>query len=556
MANNDKPFACSFAGCNQKFITEDRLSCHMQKHDLNLESVTASLFTDQTPTPTTFLRDCENLGLFQDLPLTSKNPFDESFRKAVTDPAVSCETDGNDSPAIPILPDSASLLGMINTPTAGKDTPNFMKFRPVFLTPDIARLNSQISNDNLDTPSLDRGSSISLLQRVSIDTPTTPSHTKLVLGLPHRKHRTSSESEPDCTSKDSSSLCITPGSDATISSAGHSQSPLLSADPSLTPTFQNSSDSTSAPTLAENNSISSTSKPSQVLQTRLAPTSLLANSLITKTSSTAQNLSSVSSVVQTSSGQSLVMLHVNKSGEAYLVPAAGVFAQSNNKALPVKLSTTPASGMANGSQFVMGADPTLETAVAPAAVLADSPQSSLTLAKMKLKQALTKQHLAAPLADTQSHLSDGEFAVRSRHSSDASAIQKRSLSRSDDELDEEGKKRKTLQRNRDAARRCRKKKKFFIQTLEDKLKASSLLNTQLQSENAKLKMEIVELKSLFIAHKDCDVTKKQLREGSLNSLLVNKGSDTESGATTETEKYEPSISENHVHQGYETLMNH
>lgn len=32
-----------------------------------------------------------------------------------------------------------------------------------------------------------------------------------------------------------------------------------------------------------------------------------------------------------------------------------------------------------------------------------------------------------------------------------------------------------------------------------------------------LKMEVVELKSLFLAHKDCDVTKKQILEGSLNS---------------------------------------
>ena len=46
------------------------------------------LIVDQTPTPTNFLRDCESMGLFQDLPLATKNPFDESFRKAVIDPDV------------------------------------------------------------------------------------------------------------------------------------------------------------------------------------------------------------------------------------------------------------------------------------------------------------------------------------------------------------------------------------------------------------------------------------------------------------------------------------
>lgn len=36
-------------------------------------------FTDQTPTPTRFLRQCEEVGLFQEISL---NPFDEQFRRA------------------------------------------------------------------------------------------------------------------------------------------------------------------------------------------------------------------------------------------------------------------------------------------------------------------------------------------------------------------------------------------------------------------------------------------------------------------------------------------
>lgn len=39
--------------------------------------------SDQTPTPTKFLRNCEELGLFQEL---SKNPFDDSFKKAMDEP--------------------------------------------------------------------------------------------------------------------------------------------------------------------------------------------------------------------------------------------------------------------------------------------------------------------------------------------------------------------------------------------------------------------------------------------------------------------------------------
>lgn len=40
-----------------------------------------SFLADQTPTPTRFIRNCEEVGLFQDL--QHENPFDETFRRAV-----------------------------------------------------------------------------------------------------------------------------------------------------------------------------------------------------------------------------------------------------------------------------------------------------------------------------------------------------------------------------------------------------------------------------------------------------------------------------------------
>lgn len=42
----------------------------------------SSLFcvSDQTPTPTKFLKNCEEIGLFQEL---NKNPFEEAFKKAM-----------------------------------------------------------------------------------------------------------------------------------------------------------------------------------------------------------------------------------------------------------------------------------------------------------------------------------------------------------------------------------------------------------------------------------------------------------------------------------------
>lgn len=45
--------------------------------------------TDETPTPTRLIRNCEEVGLFQDLQIV--NPFDEVFKKAVENPSVSLQ---------------------------------------------------------------------------------------------------------------------------------------------------------------------------------------------------------------------------------------------------------------------------------------------------------------------------------------------------------------------------------------------------------------------------------------------------------------------------------
>ncbi|XP_045207328.2 cyclic AMP-dependent transcription factor ATF-7-like [Mercenaria mercenaria] len=92
MSDEDKPFVCSQPDCGMQFTNEDHLAVHMRKHDMSLalnltqgglSPLGLGLFTDQTPTPTKFLKNCEELGLFQEL---SKNPFDDSFKKAMDDP--------------------------------------------------------------------------------------------------------------------------------------------------------------------------------------------------------------------------------------------------------------------------------------------------------------------------------------------------------------------------------------------------------------------------------------------------------------------------------------
>lgn len=45
------------------------------------KEILVHLTADQTPTPTRFIRNCEEVGLFQDL--QNVNPFEETFRRAV-----------------------------------------------------------------------------------------------------------------------------------------------------------------------------------------------------------------------------------------------------------------------------------------------------------------------------------------------------------------------------------------------------------------------------------------------------------------------------------------
>ncbi|XP_031845822.1 activating transcription factor-2 isoform X2 [Nomia melanderi] len=85
MADTEKAFACSSSGCSVSFTNEDQLLVHKKKHDMMLNlgngSKSAGFVADQTPTPTRFIRNCEEVGLFQDL--QNVNPFEETFRRAV-----------------------------------------------------------------------------------------------------------------------------------------------------------------------------------------------------------------------------------------------------------------------------------------------------------------------------------------------------------------------------------------------------------------------------------------------------------------------------------------
>ncbi|OXB59345.1 hypothetical protein ASZ78_009665 [Callipepla squamata] len=77
----ERPFVCSAPGCSQRFPTEDHLMIHRHKHEMTLKfpSIkTDNMLSDQTPTPTRFLKNCEEVGLFNDIDCS----LEHEFRKA------------------------------------------------------------------------------------------------------------------------------------------------------------------------------------------------------------------------------------------------------------------------------------------------------------------------------------------------------------------------------------------------------------------------------------------------------------------------------------------
>ncbi|KAK3511763.1 hypothetical protein QTP70_021790 [Hemibagrus guttatus] len=79
--DQDGPYVCTAPGCTQRFQREDHLIIHRHKHEMTLKFSSIkcdNTLSDQTPTPTRFLRNCEEVGLFSDLELNQASDEEET----------------------------------------------------------------------------------------------------------------------------------------------------------------------------------------------------------------------------------------------------------------------------------------------------------------------------------------------------------------------------------------------------------------------------------------------------------------------------------------------
>ncbi|RDW91265.1 hypothetical protein BP5796_02430 [Coleophoma crateriformis] len=76
-------------------------------------------------------------------------------------------------------------------------------------------------------------------------------------------------------------------------------------------------------------------------------------------------------------------------------------------------------------------------------------------------------------------------------------------------MTDEEKRKNFLERNRVAALKCRQRKKQWLQNLQTKVEMFSSENDALSAQISQLREEVVNLKTLLLAHKDCPVTQQQ-----------------------------------------------
>lgn len=393
MTDNDKMFACSSSGCNMSFTNEDQLTVHKKKHDMMLNlgsSKSGGFVADQTPTPTRFIRNCEEVGLFQDL--QNVNPFEETFRRAVES--------GN--------------TGTLTVSEAG------------------------IADDSLHTPHI----------------------------FPHIVDvlSTSNQMLPENSVEECGSIVIT--------DKGTQDKAIIDTE------------------------VCTTVKLTETDDQGLMKEKLTVEQNVTLTENIIDPVTPLLSKVSQDS-----QLTINgEEVQLLLKTAEGKLMQLS--AIPVcdPINTANVQSMRQQTVVIKTEPPVrYNRRIEP-----KKPGSTLSLARMKLKQALTKSSGSQNQKPTNAKTEKSELNNSKRGNRNKTT---------EDPL----KKKFILERNRASSMRARAKRKAWIQHLENTIANANETNVALQMEINVLRSEVAKLKTLLLAHKDCPVT-KAMQEG--NSIVL------------------------------------
>lgn len=570
---DDMPFVCTVAGCGMRFINEDHLNWHSKKHEMSLALNTGGQassspahpnFLDQTPTPTKFLKNCEEIGLFQEL---TPNPFDHAYKKALDDPTAP-------------LPGPPTSGGELNTPT-------------LILTDSHSKSSAVVAPSPL---SLEKSAQPTLLLKGA--QPLKPSPLATVTAKPTGvskattavtlKSLSASQQAVTAVSAGTSTLALTSGSvvSGLVASGGQIQqvSPgqnklmidlsgrnvMTDGHPQLLAVAPTTKVATVQPLVMQ--SVNTSSRDPQVSDgTAVRATRLTASNLSAQkhpfikteqadeddggTAQQQQQQCTMQVLLQLPTGETVpinIPATINKLH--YMGP--------NQLTQHLQQSYHQQQQQQKQQQREIQVQALSLPKLSPAPSVASTPTSQTTTIKQRLKAQLQSQHsptakagllgdsgagAASALADQRgsasafnmvssgsvstpaSSLMDSTSPVMMLDSpnsemnlSDSSdySIDSKRQKMSPDSGDPDERRRKFLERNRAAAARCRQKRKHWISNLEKKADELQSTNSKLQSEVKLLRGEVAQLKTLLIAHKDCPVTQQQKSQGQLQHVIL------------------------------------
>ncbi|XP_051933214.1 cyclic AMP-dependent transcription factor ATF-7b isoform X3 [Hippocampus zosterae] len=185
---DDRPFVCTAPGCGQRFTNEDHLSVHKHKHEMTLKFGPARtdsvIIADQTPTPTRFLKNCEEVGLFNDLANSFEQDFckvqEEEHRTKNTASALQTQCEAKDEDEDPLEVDSSPP----NSPDSSSSMSDISKDSREILTKPVA--------SSAPTPTIVRPGSLPLHMSNEPLHPTLPSPTSVITQAPPSNRQLSS----------------------------------------------------------------------------------------------------------------------------------------------------------------------------------------------------------------------------------------------------------------------------------------------------------------------------------------------------------------------------
>ncbi|KAM4539831.1 cyclic AMP-responsive element-binding protein 5-like isoform 1-T1 [Odontesthes bonariensis] len=466
----DRPYVCGAPGCSQRFQLEELLMVHKHKHEMTLKFSpvkTDTAFTDETPTPTRFLQNCEEVGVFREI--------EEEFLQAQEEENIK-QTLSRNGPSYMNQHQLKPQLQLQHPPQLQHSHPQAPLHHPQSHGPMMAPSCSLAAQQAL-TSSSQSGSVIT-------QTPSTLTHSGPVPGalscLLHMRNR---HRQP-----------------LPASLPGTLPDPAMQGASAQHMTIEKQmSCAMGLPAPVHNPSCSSPQRAKQTMghhYQQQHPGMVPINNPGTSMGHMMEMMSQRYQAPPLQQHHPQHHHHHHHPHHAQLPAPPLTYQQRCHAPPPQHLGTT------QGHQHH-------QLGNVPHAQAHQSPPSHLHQGSPPAPPLTVPAQLSPVGQQTQpSHPSHSQHAVQAAGSCSGGGGGGNRRRRSA-EHDPDERRQKFLERNRAAATRCRQKRKLWVSSLEKKAEELTHTNLQLQNEVTSLRSEVGQLKQILLTHKDCPVTTRQ-----------------------------------------------